>query len=310
MRARSLLLTGPAQVAWTETDLPEIGPHEVLVETLAGAISVGTELPHYLGTSRGFTHRYPAMTGYESVARVRQCGVSVESLESGDRIVSFYGHRTHAVIPANRAIRVPDGISDEIAILAILSCDVAKGVRKLNPPPSDPVLVTGAGAIGLLTLWVLQQYGVESVDLVEPQSDRRELARHMGARHVFDPSNPGAIGSDYAFGIECSSRDAAFALLQRSVRLDGAICILADGNLEPLTLTSDFHRKELHVVGSSDGWDYQAHAAWFFARPTDTLTSLGDLFQWRVTVDQLEQTFQRLVTADVWPVKVFVRYHE
>src|SRR6185437_12637494 len=99
MQAQSLLLVGPEQLRWTTADLGEPGPDEILVETLAGAISVGTEIPHYLGQSRGIAKRYPAMTGYESVARVLARGPEVVDIKPGDRIFSFYGHRTHAIIP-------------------------------------------------------------------------------------------------------------------------------------------------------------------------------------------------------------------
>ncbi len=308
MRARSLLLTAPEELAWIAEELTEPGDGQLLVETLAGAISIGTELPHYLGTSRGLEPHYPAMTGYENVGRIVACGAGITDFTPGDRIVATYGHRTHALVDARKAIPVPDGISDEIAILSILSCDVAKGVRKLTPTPDDRVLVTGGGTIGLLTVWTLRQYGVEVVDLAEPRSERRELGQTLGARGVFASTDTDPIPSDYAFGFECSSRDDAFALLQRSVRDDGSICILADGNLEPLTLTPEFHRKELHVVGSSDGWDYHQHAQWFFGQPAETLALLTGLFQWHVTSDELIDTFQRLAHGPEHPVKVFVRY--
>ncbi|MGA7670350.1 MAG: zinc-binding alcohol dehydrogenase [Nitrolancea sp.] len=310
MRARSMLLTAPEEMAWVEEEVPSPGPDDLLVETLAGAISIGTELPHYLGTSRGLEPHYSAMTGYESVARVLACGPHVTGFAPGDRIVATYGHRTHALVDARKAISVPEGISDEIAILSILSCDVAKGVRKLMPSPHDRVLVTGGGAIGLLTVWTLRQYGVEVVDLTEPREDRRELGRLLGASGVFASTDPDRIASEYAFGFECSSRDAAFALLQRSVFPDGSICILADGNLEPLTLIPDFHRKELTIVGSSDGWDYHQHARWFFERARGQEELLASLFQWRVSAGQLVETFQRLAHGNERPIKVFVRYHE
>lgn len=303
-----MMLTGPEQLAWIEEELPEPGPRQVLVETLAGAISIGTELPHYLGLSRGHTLTYPSMTGYESVARVLACERGVDHLTPGNRVVSFYGHRTHAVIPVEKAIPVPAGISDELAILSILSCDVAKGVRKMEPQRADSVLITGGGTIGLLTLWTLRARGVEVIDLVEPLEARRTLALEIGARQVFSGRETAEIDSDYACGFECSSRDDAFTLLQHSLRHDGTICILADGNLEPLTLTTDFHRKELHVVGSSDGWDYHQHARWFFERAAGQAELLTRLFQWRVPADELIETFQRLANGPERPIKVFVRY--
>lgn len=105
MRAESLLLTAPRRFDWTIADLPDPGPNQLLLETIAGAISIGTELPQYDGTSRGHTPSYPAMTGYECIARVLAHGSRVVGLHPGDRVVSFYGHRTHAGSSSKRGIR-------------------------------------------------------------------------------------------------------------------------------------------------------------------------------------------------------------
>jgi alcohol dehydrogenase len=308
MHAQSLLLVGPEALAWTESDLSEPGPDELLVETLAGAISIGTEVPHYLGQSRGIAPHYPAMTGYESVGRVLAQGSEVTHVSPGDRIFSFYGHRTHAIIPMTKAIPVPAGIDDDVALLAILSCDVAKGIRKLAPSPDDRVLISGAGTIGLLTLWVLLRYGVQQIDVVEPLPNRRDLASRFGAHAAFAPDELDRIADDYADGFECSSRDAAFGLLQQKLAPGGTICVLADGNLEPLTLLPEFHWKELHVVGSSDGWDYHAHARWFFDQPRDQLDLIRRLFEWHINARELSETFAQLAHGPNCPIKVFVRY--
>ncbi|HEX3723347.1 MAG TPA: alcohol dehydrogenase catalytic domain-containing protein, partial [Nitrolancea sp.] len=229
MQAMSLLLVGPEELAWTSAELGAPGSNEILVKTVAGAISIGTELPHFRGTSRSDATTYPAMTGYESVARVLACGAEVERLQPGDRVVAFYGHRTHAIIPEAKAIIIPHDVSDEVALLAILSCDVGKGISKLAPAPDDAVLITGGGTIGLLALWTLKQHGVRHVDLLEPLVLRRRLASEFGATAVFDMDGAEQSEIRYACGFECSSRDAAFGLLQRKLRHDGAICVLADG---------------------------------------------------------------------------------
>ncbi|HET8840638.1 MAG TPA: hypothetical protein VFN35_04185 [Ktedonobacteraceae bacterium] len=39
-----LCLIAPRSLAWITEDLPSVGPHDVLVQTRAGAISVGSEL--------------------------------------------------------------------------------------------------------------------------------------------------------------------------------------------------------------------------------------------------------------------------
>jgi alcohol dehydrogenase len=311
MLTSRLLLTDARHLEWIAEELPQLGPHDVLVQTRTGAISIGSELPHYCGTSRG-SHPipYPRMTGYENVGTVLACGEQVQRIHAGDRVVAFYGHRTHAVVPEGKAIVIPDDISDALAILTILSCDAAKGVRKLSPGADERALITGAGTMGLLTLFILKAYGIASVDVVEPRVERHPLARELGASHVLLPQAMPDASADYALGFECSSRDVAFALLQCHMQQDGRICITADGNLEPLTLTPVFHEKELRLVASSDGWDYHEHAAWYFREVREHPTCLEQLFELRITSRELIATFEQLATGAIRPIKVLVDYSQ
>ena len=309
MLTQSLLLMEPRRLAWISEELPQPGPDEALIQTIAGAVSVGAELPQYAGTERGGERRgYPRMTGYESVGRVIALGERTAGLSVGDRVVAFYGHRTRAVVPVTKVCRVPDeAIPDTLALLAILTCDVAKGIRTTAPMPEETALVTGGGAIGLLTLWTLRAYGVQTVDMIEPEPARRGLAQRLGARIVTAPGDA-ALGGEYAVGFECSSRDAAFAELQARMRPGGRVCVLADGNVEALTLSPAFHAKELTVVGSSDGWNYQRHAAWYFGCVTRGSPELQAIFERHVDAPELPRLFERMAQGDISPVKVFVRY--
>ena len=308
MTRRSLLLVAPHTLRWEHEALRPPVRDEVRVRTLYGAVSVGTETPLYVGASRGSAPDYPKMTGYESYGVVEACGPEVRALRVGDRVVSFYGHRTHALEPENRFIHVPGGLEPTLALLAILSCDVKKGILKVAPDRGERVLITGAGAIGLLTLFVLKALGVEAIDVVERLPERLELARALGAQNAWTPEEAGGIEASYAVGMECSSCDAAFALLQDKLAHSGRVCILADGNLEPLTLTSAFHAKELRVAGSSDGADYPGHAEWFYALPE--LPKLDALYDLRVRASRLPETFQRIARGEVWPVKILVAYED
>jgi alcohol dehydrogenase len=309
VQRHSLLLHAPRNLAWQTEALAPLGPHDALVRTIAGAVSVGTELPLYRGDSRGARQpTYPLMTGYESLAEVLACGDAVERLAPGDRVVATYGHRTAAVLDESRAIRVPADIPDPLALLVILACDAAKGVAKLGPHAEDQVLITGAGTIGLLTLFNLWANGVQDIDVLEPLPARRTLALAFGARRVFDPAVDPPPEDTYRYGFECSSRDAAFAVLQQALAREGRICILADGNVEPLALAPAFHAKELAVVGSSDGLDYQQYALWFWERLRDGITPLEQLFERQVEAEELPRLFEELAQGQIAPVKVFVRY--
>lgn len=309
MRRRSLLLTGPERLEWVEEAIPPLQPNELLIQTEAGAISIGAELPQYRGNARHTAPaQYPHMTGYESAGRVIACGAEARRFKVGDRVVAFYGHRTHGIISEAKAVQVPEDVSDALALLAILTCDVAKGIRKLAPQYDQAVLVSGAGAIGLLTIYMLRAIGVQAVDVVEPLAERRARAEQLGARLALSPEEMAARDRTYTIGFECSSRQAGFALLQERMQPGGRICILSDGNVEPLLLTPAFHEKELLVVGSSDGWDYQAHAAWYFHLVRVDARGLEQVFDYSTTADALSETFARLATGAIKPVKILVSY--
>jgi alcohol dehydrogenase len=309
INAKSLYLTSQRQLQWVTEALPPLSTHDILVRTTAGAISMGSELPLYCGTSRvSDPIQYPRMTGYESVGVVMACGADVQKVRVGDRVVAFYGHRTHAIVPEAKVIVVPDDITDPLALLVILTCDAASGVRKLVPMPEEAALITGAGAMGLLTLFILKAYGSTHIDIVEPRQERHALAYQFGARTVLFPQDLAGANESYTVAFECSSRNKAFALLQGQMQHNGRICIIADGNFEPLTLTPAFHEKELKVVGTSNGWNYHEHAVWYFQAVRQNSTRLEQLFEKEIAQSELVATFERLAGSSSRPVKVLVHY--
>ncbi len=309
MHRHSLLLVAPERLAWVAEELPPLQPDEVLVQTTSGAISIGAELPQFRCKARhSDPAHYPRMTGYESVGTIIACGSAIKHLRIGERVVAFYGHSTHGIVPEQKVISVPDDLSDAIALLAILTCDVTKGIRKVAPAPDEAVLVTGAGAIGLLTIFMLTTLGVQDIDVVEPQEKRRAVALHFGARSAWHPDDVAIRSTSYAVGIECSSNNDAFALLQSRMQHYGRICILSDGNLEPLVLSPDFHSKELSIVGSSDGWDYQEHAKLFFPIVRAKVCKLEQIFEYETLAANLADTFSALAVGTISPIKVLVHY--
>jgi alcohol dehydrogenase len=310
MYRHSLLLNAPRQLEWVIEDLPPLQPHEVLIQTTSGAISIGSELPLYCGTARSDEPiRYPRMTGYESAGIIISCGSHVQRFQVGDRVIAFYGHRSHAIIQEAKAIAVPNDLPDTLALLSILTCDVSQGIRKVAPQPNESALITGAGTIGLLTVFMLKALGVRTVDVVEPRVERCAMALQLGARMAMPPQEITKGSEIYPVAFECSSRDAAFELLQGKMQRDGRICILSDGNVESLTLTPAFHEKELMIVGSSDGWDYQEHAKWFFNIVHEHTSDLENLFDYHTSADDLIATFELLATGTIVPIKVLVRYN-
>ncbi|GGP16891.1 alcohol dehydrogenase catalytic domain-containing protein [Oceanobacillus neutriphilus] len=170
MNQNSLLLYGKKDLKWTQKEIPPLKKDEVLIKTIAGAISIGTELSQYMETDKNEDSlQYPIGTGYESYREIIEVGSEVKNPKVGDRVIAFYGHKDYEIIKSQNAIPVPKEIHHSNALLTILSCDSAKGVLKLNPGKEDKVLVTGMGTMGLLTVHFLKEYmNVSHVDVLEP----------------------------------------------------------------------------------------------------------------------------------------------
>ncbi|MEC0902761.1 MULTISPECIES: zinc-binding dehydrogenase [Bacillus] len=307
MEQNKLVLEGPRRLKWETREIKFIQDDEIIVKTIAGAISIGAELPQFKGSDVTDTHPfYPRKTGYESYGEVIQVGNKVTNLKIGDKVVSFYGHETIGIVKGYKVIRVPSYIKPKVALLSILSCDAAKGVLKLEPRQDEKVLITGMGVIGLLAYYFLKYYvGVEHVDIVEPDRTRREFAKKFGVKNTFDAEEQ--IIETYNYGFECSATNSGFHTLQKALKTNGQICILSDGNIEELTLNDDFYQKELKIIGSSDGYDYQKHADWFFSQIEQT-PLLEEIFQHEIQYTELIQCFEELSQGIITPLKVFVSY--
>ncbi|XXM72498.1 zinc-dependent alcohol dehydrogenase [Lysinibacillus sphaericus] len=309
MNQNSLVLLGKRELKWIQNELPPLSPDEVLVKTIAGAISIGAELPQYLQAD--ITDKqpsYPKETGYENYGEIIDVGEGVAKLKKGDRVVASFGHKDYGIIPGYKAILVPGDIHYADALLTILSCDAAKGVLKLNPGKEDKVLVSGMGTMGLLTVYFLRDYmNVKHIDIVEPDASRGLLAKQFGANQVF--ADTAECPKDfYDYGMECSGSNTAFHCLQISLLSEAGLCILSDGNKDVFELQPEFYEKELRIVGSSDGWDYQKHSQWYFENIKRRGSVLNQLFELTIGKEELIRCFEDLGEGRINPLKALVKY--
>ncbi|MEL7436139.1 MAG: zinc-binding dehydrogenase, partial [Chloroflexota bacterium] len=166
--------------------------------------------------------------------------------------------------------------------------------------------VTGCGTIGLLACYVLSAYGLRNISAVDAVEARQDLALALGARVATSPTEVKNQDTLYDLGIECSSFQDAFALLQTKMKLNGKIAILSDGNREPLVLLPDFHAKELTLFGSSDGWNYAKHAEWFFDSIRSSSKPIEKIFDVTIGSQEIASTFAALANDELRSIKVFI----
>jgi NADPH:quinone reductase len=180
-------LGGPAVLAIAERPDPTPGPGELLVEVAAAGVNYmdiyqREGLPPYVAD-------LPFVPGAEGAGTVTAVGAGVRDFAAGDR-VSWSGvggsYAEQAVVPAARAVRVPDGVGLETAAAVMLQGITAHYLCTSTYPvqPGDVVVVhSAAGGVGLLLTQMVKMRG--GVVVATTSTDAKaELARAAGADQV------------------------------------------------------------------------------------------------------------------------------
>ena len=116
------------------------------------------------------------------------------------------------VVQANGAVRIPSDVPLDVA--CVVGCAVQTGVGAVlntaKVAEGDTVLVMGAGGIGLSVVQGARLAGAGRILVSDPDAERRERARALGATDLLDPAvddvvaaghelTDGGIGVDFAF---------------------------------------------------------------------------------------------------------------
>ncbi|MFW5828521.1 MAG: hypothetical protein ACOCU4_10525, partial [Alkalispirochaeta sp.] len=189
LHRRAWVVEQPFQgrVVREEVQLP--GPDEVLVEAEWGAVSAGSEYLVFSGAAQktmeldaaadGTTGDsvYPLRYGYILTGRVAFCGARVNSEQwLGRRVYAFHPHATHAILPVDRLLPIPDGIAEEAAPLYANTETAVSLHWDAALLPGESVIILGAGIVGLLVAGIAARSGAGWVVLVDADQDRRRWA--------------------------------------------------------------------------------------------------------------------------------------
>ncbi len=103
------------------------------------------------------------------------------------------GYATHVVAPHPRHLIDPGNLDPALA--ATYACSgvtVYSAIRKVMPlPPEKPVVLVGAGGLGLAAIAVLRALGHKAIVSVDVSQEKRQAALEAGANEVVDANGPG-----------------------------------------------------------------------------------------------------------------------
>jgi propanol-preferring alcohol dehydrogenase len=153
-------------------------------------------------------------------------------------------------VPEQCLLPVPDDIEDELAPLLLDTIGTAAhGIRFVKPlvPPetTGPVLVTGAGPVGIGALIALQNIGYTDVYVSDLKEERLQLAESFGAkRHPV-----GDASKRFKLIVECSGAHAARSLGMEIVLPRGVLILIGESDKPwPVQENKAIRRKDFYMV--------------------------------------------------------------
>ena len=177
---------GPEEMRWEEVSLPKIQSGDVLIKHTA----IGLNYIDTYHRSGLYAMPVPLTLGIEGAGVIEETGESVKDLKVGDRVAyaspptGSYAERK--VMPADRLVKIPDDISDEVAAAIMLKGMTVEYLvrRTYNVKAGQTVLFhAAAGGVGLIACQWLKAIGATVIGTVGSE-EKAALAKANGCEHT------------------------------------------------------------------------------------------------------------------------------
>jgi threonine dehydrogenase-like Zn-dependent dehydrogenase len=324
--ARVLRVGAPGKVTIGEIEAERaLTEAEIRLESLMSAISHGTELNEVRGTSpfagkhfdtgpRAFVdgsdtrEHDPDVLGYEMVSVVSEVGAGVAEIRAGDLVHSGTPHQDRTILNVAQQREfgypvtvLPKDEALEPALFISLGSVALQAIHDGGIKVGDRVLISGLGAIGLMTAQLAALNGASVVIASDPMARRRELAETLGSTKTIDPiaaGNRGGVGLEIKrtlvpggvdVAIETSGSYAALHAAIASVGVGGRVVSVGfyQGDGIGLRLGEEWHHNRPDLISSMGVWGcpHRNYPLWNRQRLTDEVRDL--LYSGKVRTDGL-----------------------
>lgn len=176
---------GPEVLTLVDIPIPQPKPNEAVVKIAAAGVNF---IDVYFREGR-YPSPLPFVDGQEAAGTVTEVGSEVKSLKPGDR-VAYTGvlgsYAEYAAVPADRLVKVPAGISDQLAAAAMLQGMTAHYLVYTTYPlkKGETALIhAAAGGVGLLLVQMAKNLGARVIGTVG-SDEKAKLAKEAGADDV------------------------------------------------------------------------------------------------------------------------------
>ena len=254
MRERAFWVTGPSKGEIRGALAREAEPGSVIVQTLASGISRGTEALVFKGRvpkSQYSVMRCPFQEG-AFPAPVKYGYASVGLIAAtGMRVFCLHPHQERYAVPAEACVPIPNDVSDHRAVLAANMETAINAMWDAAPRVGDCIAVVGGGVVGCLVAALCARLPGVSVELVDINSARADIAARLGA----DFALPDTAAGDCDLVVHASGASAGLATALGLAGFEAMVLELSwYGDMPvPVPLGEAFHSRRLTLRASQVG---------------------------------------------------------
>ena len=330
--------TAIGKVEMIDLPVPEPGPGQIVVKMSLSTVC-GTDM-HFLdefpnemlgALFQGSLLPQGLLMGHEGVGVVHEVGEGVARFKPGDRVLSscLVGcGKCHECVAVDHstcsgggrvlfgcqsdyysvpfadvnAAKVPDGISDEMAILTtdILSTGFG-AIERAEASLGQSVAIFAQGPLGLCVTAGARTLGCGLIIAVDAVPERLEMSKKFGANAVINAKEEDAVskimsltnGQGVDIAVEAVGTQATFEACTRAVRRGGTVSSIGVYGLTPmltmptLTAPSFLHRKIVTTLCPSGSERMERLLALIEHSKLD----LSPLFTHRMTLDDMPKAY-------------------
>ena len=193
----------------------------------------------------------PVKYGYASVGVVEAIGSDVPAALRGQRVFCLHPHQDFYVVPATSLMPIPDAVPDRRAVLAANMETAVNALWDAEPRVGDRIAVVGAGVVGSLIAALAARIPGTSVDIVDIDARRADLATALGCAFAL----PDAAHGEADLVFHASGAPAGLSTALSLAGFEARVVELSwyGDRAVTLPLGEAFHARRLSLISSQVG---------------------------------------------------------
>lgn len=333
-------VTAPGRIEFQERKLPELGTRSVLLKVRAASIC-GSDLHIFRGKHPRAP--LPVALGHEVAGEILEVGKDVTRVREGDRVTlepvircgkcgfcrsGQYNYcpqlsRPHRkgqgafspflVIEEEWIHELPPNISFEVGALAEPLAVAVHAMKRGSVRLGQSAAIFGAGAIGLLILYLTKVAGLTPTFVVDVRDFRLDKATKLGASYAINASRQEAVGVIHEM-TDGLGVDRAFEAVGAKETLADSMHVLKQGGTgivvglfeeDEISIPANvMTSREISLVGSRGYcWDFQEALVFL----ESGAVNLEEIITHRMPLAQVQQAFELLSNPNAEAIKVVIQ---